>query len=123
MISIKIEINEETGQNLMHGMGELHLEIIENRIRTEKKVEVRTSQPIVVYRETVMKPSPEVAGKSPNKHNVFFMIVEPLELEVYEAIKKGVILFYEEAFQIIALREGQEDREVCYPPVSRLHSL
>ena len=50
--SIKIEINEETGENLMSGMGELHLEIIENRIKTEKGVDVKTSAPIVVYRET-----------------------------------------------------------------------
>src|SRR3989344_2675374 len=38
--SIVIEINEETGENLISGMGELHLEIIENRIITEKNVEV-----------------------------------------------------------------------------------
>src|SRR3989344_3582175 len=44
--SIKIEINEETGENLISGMGELHLEIIENRIKTEKKLEVKTSAPI-----------------------------------------------------------------------------
>lgn len=90
--SIKIEINEETGENLMSGMGELHLEIIENRIKTEKNVEVKTSAPIVVYRETVMKKSPEVIGKTPNKHNLFFVEVEPLEEEVYQAIKKGEII-------------------------------
>jgi len=89
--SIKIEIDEETGQNLMSGMGELHLEIIENRITTEKNVEVVTSSPIVVFRETVMKKSPEVEGKTPNKHNVFFMTIEPLEDAVYEACKKGEI--------------------------------
>ena len=73
----------------MSGMVELHLEIIENRIKTEKGVEVRTSEPIVVYRETVMKKGAEGEGKSPNKHNLFFIQVEPLEEEVYQAIKKG----------------------------------
>ena len=34
--SIKVEINEETGESLISGMGELHLEIVENRIKTEK---------------------------------------------------------------------------------------
>lgn len=87
--SIKIEINEETGENLMHGMGELHLEIIENRIVSEKGLDVQTSPPIVVYRETVAKPSPEMEGKSPNKHNKFYMTVEPLEDNIYEAIKAG----------------------------------
>jgi len=86
--SLKIEINEETGENLMSGMGELHLEIIENRIKTEKGVEVKTSEPIVVYRETVMKKGGTGEGKSPNKHNVFFIEVEPLEDSVYQAIKK-----------------------------------
>ena len=89
--SIKIQIDEETGENLMSGMGELHLEIIENRIKTEKNVDIKTSAPIVVYRETVMKKSPEVMGKSPNKHNLFFFEIGPLEEPVYEAIKKGEI--------------------------------
>lgn len=87
--SIKIEINEETGENLMHGMGELHLEIIENRIKTEKGLSIKTSPPIVVYREGVTKKSREFEGKSPNKHNKFYIIVEPLNEEIYQAIRKG----------------------------------
>jgi len=89
--SIKIQINEETGENLISGMGELHLEIVENRIKTEKGVEVRTSSPIVVYRETVDKPSEVGEGKSPNKHNLFFLKVEPLEDGVYQAMRNGEI--------------------------------
>ncbi|MEK6741938.1 MAG: elongation factor EF-2, partial [Nanoarchaeota archaeon] len=87
--SIKIEINEQTGESLMSGMGELHLEIVENRIRTEKGLDVKTSEPIIVYRETIGKESPAVEGRSPNKHNSFFIKVEPLEDAVYEAIKSG----------------------------------
>jgi len=87
--SIRIEINEETGESLMSGMGELHLEIIENRIKSEKGLPVKTSQPIIVYRETVSKESPSVEGRSPNKHNSFYMSVEPLKDNVYEAIKSG----------------------------------
>ncbi len=89
--SVQIEINEETGEHLMHGMGELHLEVITNRIRTEKGVDVSTSPPIVVYRETVMKPGPEVEGKSPNKHNKFYFKVEPLEDSITEQMKAGEI--------------------------------
>src|SRR3989338_4065057 len=70
-------------------MGELHLEVIENRIRTEKHVDVQTSNPIVVFRETITKQSPEAMGKTPNKHNLFFFKVEPLEDAIYELIKKG----------------------------------
>jgi elongation factor 2 len=89
--SIKIEINEETGQNLISGMGELHLEIIENRIITEKGLEVKTSPPIVVYREAITKKSPEVEGKSPNKHNKLYFVVEPLEQEIVQGIKDGKV--------------------------------
>ena len=88
--SITIEINEETGENLISGMGELHLEIIENRIITEKNVEVKTSAPIVVYRECVTKPSQEVEGKTPNKHNKFYFTVEPLNPEAYRLIKETI---------------------------------
>jgi len=58
--SIKIEINEQTGESLMSGMGELHLEIIEDRIKSEKGLQVKTSAPIIVYRETVQKESSAV---------------------------------------------------------------
>ncbi len=88
---IKVQINEETGQHLISGMGELHLEIVTNRIRTEKNVQISTTPPIVVYRESINKASGEFEGRSPNKHNVFFLTVEPLEEPVYDAIKAGEI--------------------------------
>ncbi len=87
--SIKIEINEETGENLLSGMGELHLEIIEGRIKTEKGLEVKTGHPIVVYRESVSKPSDEIEVRTPNGHNILFLSIEPLEEEVYNAIERG----------------------------------
>jgi len=90
--SIRIEINQETGEHLMSGMGELHLEIIENRIKSEKGVEIQSSQPIVVYRETITKNNPSpYEGKSPNKHNKFYFNVEPLTQELKDSIKAGKI--------------------------------
>ncbi len=87
--NIVVEINQETGEHLISGMGELHLEIIEDRIRREKGVDVKTSPPIVVYRETVTKPTPNaIEGKSPNKHNKFYIRVEPLSQSLYEAVRK-----------------------------------
>jgi elongation factor 2 len=87
--SLRIEINEETGESLMSGMGELHLEIIENRIKSEKGLEVEMGPPIIVYRESVSKKSNVAEGRSPNKHNTFFITVEPLEDSVAEAIAAG----------------------------------
>ncbi len=89
--TLVVEINEETGEHLISGMGELHLEVIENRILTDKGVEVKTSQPIVVYRETVTRASPEFEGKSPNKHNKFYMKVEPLPDAYAELFRRGDI--------------------------------
>ncbi len=89
--SIKIEINEETGENLISGMGELHLEIIEGRIKNEKGLEVKTGNPIVVYRETITKPSHKIEIRTPNGHNIFFFSIGPLEDEVYNAIERGDI--------------------------------
>lgn len=87
--SIKVTINEQTGESLLSGMGELHLEIIENRIKSEKGLAVKTSAPIIVYRETATKESGASEGRSPNKHNSFYIKVEPLEDELYNAIKSG----------------------------------
>jgi elongation factor 2 len=89
--SIQVEINQETGEHLMSGMGELHLEITNYRIVNEHKVEIKTSQPIVVYRECVAGRGGPFEGKSPNKHNRFYIEVEPLQQEIVQAIRSGEI--------------------------------
>ncbi len=88
--TVKMQINEETGEHLVAGMGELHLEIIAYRIN-EKGVEIETSEPIVVYRETIAGTAGPVEGKSPNKHNRFYIEIEPLDEAVYQAIVDGEI--------------------------------
>ena len=88
--TIRVKIDEETGEHLLSGMGELHLEIITYRIK-ERGVNIDVSQPIVVYREAVEKTSPKVEGKSPNKHNKFYFVVEPLEKSAFEALVRGEI--------------------------------
>ncbi|MCC7551236.1 MAG: elongation factor EF-2 [Methanobacterium sp.] len=88
--TVKMQINEETGEHLVAGMGELHLEIIAYRIN-EKGVEIETSEPIVVYRETIAGTAGPVEGKSPNKHNRFYIEIEPLDETVYQAIVDGNI--------------------------------
>jgi len=89
--SLNIEINNETGEHLLSGMGELHLEITEYRINNEHGIEIQASAPIVVYQEGVKKKAGPFEGKSPNKHNKFYFEVEPLEQSVIDAIKAGTI--------------------------------
>ncbi len=89
--SLKVEINPETGEHLLSGMGELHLEITQFRIVNDYKVEIEASKPIVVYRETVKGPGGPFEGKSPNKHNKFYFEVEALPAAVVTAIKEGEI--------------------------------
>ena len=87
--TLKITLNEETGEHLMAGMGELHLEVIAHRIERDKKVEITTTPPLVVYRETIRGTAGPVEGKSPNRHNRFYVVVEPLEQDVVELIREG----------------------------------
>ena len=89
--SIQVEINQETGEHLISGMGELHLEITIYRVQNDYKIPVTTSPPIVVYREGVSGKGGPFEGKSPNKHNRFYMEVEPLEEKVVQAIRSGEI--------------------------------
>lgn len=89
--TLQITLDEETGEHLMAGMGELHLEVIGHRIERDKNVEITTSQPIVVYRETIKKKTEPVEGKSPNRHNRFYIYVEPLDDATVELIKSGEI--------------------------------
>ncbi len=89
--TIRVEINQQTGEHLLSGMGELHLEIIEYKIEKERGVGITTSPPIVVYHEAVASAGPTIDGKSPNKHNKFKLSVEPLEESVVKAFEEGEI--------------------------------
>src|SRR5512136_328231 len=53
--SFRVHTDEETGQTIMRGMGELHLEILVDRMRREFKVEANVGKPQVAYRETITK--------------------------------------------------------------------
>lgn len=53
--TLKLKTDEETAQSILYGMGELHLEIIVDRMRREFNVEVNTGKPQVAYRETIRK--------------------------------------------------------------------
>ncbi len=61
--SFRVSTNQETGQTLIAGMGELHLEIIVDRLLREFKVEANIGQPQVSYRETIKKAVKNVEGK------------------------------------------------------------
>ena len=51
--TLQVETNEETGQTILRGMGELHLEIIRDRLFREFTVEAEAGKPQIAYRETI----------------------------------------------------------------------
>ncbi len=61
--SFRVRTDEESGQTIISGMGELHLEIIVDRMKREFSVEANVGAPQVAYRETIKKPSGDVEGK------------------------------------------------------------
>jgi len=98
--SFRVSSDEETGQTIISGMGELHLEILVDRMKREFKVEANVGNPQVAYRETVKgsgkaehKYAKQSGGKGQYGHVV--IDIEPLEqgkgFEFVDAIKGGVI--------------------------------
>lgn len=98
--SFQIRTDSETGQTLISGMGELHLEIIVDRLNREHKVQVNKGNPQVSYREAISQTA-EGEGKfirqsgGHGQYGHVFLKVEPLErgkgFEFKSAIKEGVI--------------------------------
>ncbi|MFH0928750.1 MAG: elongation factor EF-2 [Candidatus Aenigmatarchaeota archaeon] len=89
--TLKVKVNQETGETLVSGLGELHLDAkVERKIR-ERGIDIIVSPPIVVYRESIFSESPIIEGKSPNKHNKFYISVEPVPDEIRKAMTEGKI--------------------------------
>ena len=99
--SFRVRTDEESGQTIISGMGELHLEIIVDRMKREFSVEANVGKPQVAYRETVRKSVTDVEGKFVRQsggkgqygHVVFSL--DPQEpgkgFEFVDAIKGGVV--------------------------------
>ena len=89
--SLQVSTNQETGEALLAGMGELHLEITVYRLEEEQNIKVTVSEPIVVYRESISQDNKGRAfeGKSPNRHNRFYIETEPLPDDVVNALREG----------------------------------
>jgi elongation factor G len=61
--TFRVRVDDETGQTIISGMGELHLEILVDRMKREFSVEANIGQPQVAYRETIRKDAVEIEGK------------------------------------------------------------
>ncbi len=110
--TIQIDINEDTGEHLISGQGELHLEVITQRIERNQGIPVTTGEPIVVFREKVQGATTEVEGISPNRHNRFYITVEPLSDEIVEKLKLGeVSMDMPEQDRREALQEAGMDKD------------
>ncbi|TSD09386.1 elongation factor EF-2 [Haloglomus irregulare] len=110
--TIRIEINEDTGEHLISGQGELHLEVITQRIERNQGIPVTTGEPIVVYREAPTQGTEQVEGISPNRHNRFYVSLEPLDQEIIDVLKKGeATMDMPELERREALQEAGMDKE------------
>jgi elongation factor G len=99
--SFRVKTDEESGQTIIGGMGELHLEIIVDRMRREFNVEATVGKPQVAYRETIRKQVADVEGKfvkqsgGRGQYGHAVVTIEPQEqgkgFEFVDAIKGGVI--------------------------------
>ncbi len=100
------KINEETGEYLIAGMGTLHLEIA-NTLITKTGLKIVTSEPIVIYRESIRGPAGPVEGKSPNKHNKIYLSVEPLPDKIVDMIKEGKIGEYQDKAEMAKMLRAE----------------
>jgi elongation factor G len=99
--SFRVQTDEESGQTIIGGMGELHLEIIVDRMKREFGVEANVGKPQVAYRETIRKTVEEAEGKfvrqsgGKGQYGHVVLKVEPQEagkgFEFVDAIKGGVV--------------------------------
>jgi len=99
--SFRVRTDEESGQTIISGMGELHLEILVDRMKREFNVEANVGKPQVAYRETIRKTCEESEGKfvkqsgGRGQYGHVVLKVEPQEagkgFEFVDAIKGGVV--------------------------------
>jgi len=85
---------EESGEHIIAGAGELHLEICLKDLQEDFMggAELIISEPVVSFRETVIAESNQVClSKSPNKHNRLYVVARPMEEGLPDAIEKGEI--------------------------------
>jgi elongation factor G len=99
--SFRVKTDEESGQTIISGMGELHLEIIVDRMKREFGVEANVGKPQVAYRETIRKAVSDIEGKfvrqsgGKGQYGHVVLKLEPQEpgkgFEFVDAIKGGVV--------------------------------
>ncbi len=89
--SLIVKINEETGEYLLNGVGTLHIEIALTLLKDLYGLDVVASPPVIVYRETIKGESRIFEGKSPNKHNKFYISVRPLDETTIRLIQEGLV--------------------------------
>ncbi len=99
--SFRVKTDEESGQTIIAGMGELHLEIIVDRMKREFGVEANVGKPQVAYRETIRKTVEDAEGKfvrqsgGKGQYGHVVLRIEPNEpgkgIEFIDAIKGGVV--------------------------------
>jgi elongation factor 2 len=110
--NLKVNADKQTGEYLLSGMGELHLEIAIHQLKSECGIDVSVSSPRVVYMESVQKKGVVALAKSPNKLDSFWLQVMPEAEEASTSIVEdsGSVLSVDEHRNVLLDCSGKTEK-------------
>jgi elongation factor 2 len=110
--NLNTRADKDTGEYLLSGMGELHLEVAINQLKSSYGIDVSVSSPRVVYRESVQKKGILALAKSPNKLDSFWVQVKPGQEDQAQRLQKdlGNLISIDEHLNVLLDSSGKTDQ-------------